>query len=252
MDRLKRIKTGFLIPFIIWLRQNAAQSLFISRREQDGDDEDEIPSSFNYVHAKPLGGVDEMFIKKISRRDTEQRHLSTDTAVASWGWWAWHVPRGPLRNETVSSRPRLFLSLSNLDCSFFFFLISSFCFTRSLSRLFFRSKDFLNFSISRWQSFSFAAYVQDALYTARRMPARTTGWPATALKRWIYVYIYIRVDGKTNWTDYIKVEKGRGRQSSKKLGGLRGDEEGCWTLTAIWWRQVIRLLLLFTPPVFLP
>lgn len=133
-----------------------------------------------------------------------------------------------------------------------FFLISSFCFTRSLSRLFFRSKDFLNFSISRWQSFSFAAYVQDALYTARRMPARTTGWPATALKRWIYVYIYIRVDGKTNWTDYIKVEKGRGRQSSKKLGGLRGDEEGCWTLTAIWWRQVIRLLLLFTPPVFLP
>ncbi|KAK4018322.1 hypothetical protein OUZ56_000383 [Daphnia magna] len=85
IDRLKRIKTGFLIPFIIWLRQNAAQSLFISRREQDGDDEDEIPSSFNYVHAKPLGGVDEMFIKKISRRDTEQRHLSTDTAVASWG-----------------------------------------------------------------------------------------------------------------------------------------------------------------------
>lgn len=106
--------------------------------------------------------------------------------------------------------------------------------------------EFFYFSLAIFQFCSLRS--RRSVYSAQN--ASEDNWQARHRSKTLN--IYIRVDGKTNWTDYIKVEKGRGRQSSKKLGGLRGDEEGCWTLTAIWWRQVIRLLLLFTPPVFLP
>jgi hypothetical protein len=135
------------------------------------------------------------------------------------------------RNETVSQEPRLFLSLSNLDSSFFLDYFPLEEFFRILP------------NVERW-----GENVLIPLYTVC-VCTQGTGYPVrqTTSHRILY-----RGDGKTNWTDCIKAAKKVDVDFKKTFSTTGCWVGGCRTLTAIWWRQLIRLLLLLPSQFFSP
>lgn len=111
----------------------------------------------------------------------------------------------------------------------------------------FRSRNFFEFSpmSSAGEKIFLFRYTPCVLCT------QDTGYPVrqTTSHRMLY-----GGDGKTNWTDCIKAAKKGRRRLQKNFFfnyGLLGWG-GCRTLTAIWWRQLIRLLLLLASQFFSP
>jgi hypothetical protein len=106
------------------------------------------------------------------------------------------------RNETVSQEPRLFLSLSNLDSSFFLDYFPLEEFFRILP------------NVERW-----GENVLIPLYTVC-VCTQGTGYPVrqTTSHRILY-----RGDGKTNWTDCIKAAKKVDVDFKKTF-----STTGCW------------------------
>ena len=139
-----------------------------------------IPSSFNCTWGCTGRGWWDVYQEEdLSRHEprTDTLH-GVDFTCRRW----WHVPRelGSPRNDTVSLVPRLFLSLSNLDSVLFFFSI-------------FRSRNFRIFFNALREMFLFRSVYTQSVASFR--------------ENYQDHWISYTGDGKTNWTDYIKVEK---------------------------------------------